>query len=250
MSAQTIYEQLRRAGCTPTGALALMGNWACESNLESCRVQGDFSTDRWKSKDYAAKVDDGTLASWATDGKGWGLAQWTYHTRKTGLLDFCKSRGVSVANETAQVDFAVQELKTEYKTLWADLTSCAADDLYKIVELVCKQYERPAYNNVQCRANAAVKLRGEVTEPAGQPKQSEDGADVYWPPRMLCVGMDGPDVTLLQALLLCHGYNCGGCTGEFNNRTRNMVLAYQAENGLDIDGVAGPKTFKALGVTA
>ena len=72
----------------------------------------------------------------------------------------------------------------------------------------------------------------------------------YWPPRMLCFGMDGADVQLLQALLLCHDYNPGGCTGIFDNRTKNMVLAFQTEHKLDVDGIAGPKTFKALGVTA
>ena len=251
MSAQTIYEQLRKAGCTPTGAISLMGNWQCEANLESCRVQGDFQSDRRKSKDYASSIDNGLVSDeqWCRDGKGWGLSQWTYWSRKEALLKFCRKRSISVANETAQVDFAIQELKLDYKAIWNDLTTCGEEDLYKMVELICKEYERPAFNNVQCRANAAVELKKQL-QTVEAPKQDEDGADVYWPPRMLCIGMDGPDVTLLQALLLCHGYNCGGCTGEFNNRTRNMVLAYQAENGLDIDGVAGPKTFRTLGVTA
>lgn len=250
MSAQTIFEQLRRAGCTPTGALALMGNWQCESGLESCRVQGDFQSDRLKSKDYASRIDTGLVSEeeWCRDGKGWGLAQWTFYTRKAALLQFCRRRGVSVADEAAQVDFAISELQTQYKAVWADLTTCGEEDLYKVVELVCVKYEAPAFNNVQDRANAAVTLRQQLQ---GKTVETIDNSvERFWPPRVLCYDMRGPDVQLLQALLLCHGYNPGGCSGIFDGRTKNMTMAYQAEHKLDIDGIAGPKTFKSLGVTA
>lgn len=245
MSAQTIFEQLRKAGCTATGALAMLGNWQCESGCEACRVQGDFQSDRQKSRDYAARIDGGD-ESVVHDGKGWGLAQWTHFSRKASLIQFCRRRGVSVADEAAQVDFAISELQTQFKAVWEDMTTCGEEDLYKMTELICKKYEAPAYNNVQERANAAVKLRQELQAKATE--EIDNGVDVYWPPRMLCVNMTGPDVTLLQALLLCHGYLVGGCSVIFDNRTRNMVLAFQAENGLDVDGIAGPKTFRALGL--
>lgn len=246
MSAQTIFEQLRKAGCTVTGALALMGNWECESNLEACRVQGDFTSGREKSRYYAARIDGGD-ESVIYDGKGWGLAQWTYHTRKSALIQFCRRKGVSVADEAAQVDFAVSEMQTGYKTLWADLTTCNEEDLYKATELVCRQYEAPAYCNVQARYSAALKLKNELQAKAAE--EIDNGVDVYWPPRVLCLDMTGPDVALLQALLQCHGYLVGGCSGIFNSTTLVKVMSFQADNGLAIDGIAGPKTFKALGVT-
>lgn len=256
MSVLTIFEQLRRAGCTVAGALGLMGNWDCESNLEACRVQGDFSPDRYLSHDYANKVDNGLISedSFARDAKGWGLAQWTYWTRKQALLNFCRRHSISIANETAQVDFAVAELKTEYPALWSFLCNCTDDQLYTAVDRVCREYERPAINNVNARFQSAKRLRDQLQ---GQAVESIDNSVTeekkpketpYWPPRVLCFGMNGADVTLLQALLLCHGCNCGGCTGIFDNRTKNMVLAFQAEHGLDQDGIAGPYTFKALGV--
>lgn len=58
MNDQEIFEQLRRAGFSVTVALAWMGNWKEEANLESCRLQGDFQPDRWPSKEYARKVDN------------------------------------------------------------------------------------------------------------------------------------------------------------------------------------------------
>lgn len=76
--------------------------------------------------------------------------------------------------------------------------------------------------------------------------QEEGSEETFWPPRMLCVGMDGPDVMALQGLLYAHGYNPGTCSGVFDSRTRAMVMAFQAENGLDPDGIAGPKTWAAI----
>lgn len=254
MSVLTIFEQLRRAGCTVTGTLALMGNWQEESGLEACRLQGDFQPDRWPSKNYAERVDSGLISAeeYYRDGKGWGITQLTFWTRKKGFLEYCRRKGCSIADETAQVEFAIAELKTEYASLWNCLCTCGEDQLYAATERVCREFERPAYNNVDVRFNAAKELRDELQ---GMAIENIDNTvteqkEVFWPPRVLCQGMDGPDVQLLQALLLCRGYNCGGVTGIFDNRTRNMVLAFQTENHLDVDGIAGPKTFKALGVMA
>lgn len=250
MSKQIIFDFLRTYGCTVTGALALMGNWECESNNESCRVQGDFTSDRSKSKSYADRVDNGQISDeeYERDGLGWGLAQWTFWSRKRDLLQFCRRRSISIANEQAQVDFAVNELKTQYPEVWEMLTHAAEGQLFEAVDLVCRKYEQPFFNNSQARTSAAERLMTELNLGGGE--QKEPATDVYWPPRVLCYGMKGADVSVLQALLLAHGYNCGGITSIFDNRTKNMVLAYQAENGLGVDGIAGPKTFRSLGVTA
>lgn len=252
MSRQTIYNRLRAAGIGEAGALALLGNWECESNCEPCRVQGDFTQGREKSRKYASNVDNGitTDYAFARDALGWGLAQWTYYTRKAALLEFCRRRSISIANEEAQVDFALQELRTEYGNLRATLAS--SGDLLQCVAAVCCLYERPAVNNIQARYEAALRIRdmidtgdaggGHGAPPAADNKDEEH----YWPPRMLCLGMVGPDVTALRALLLAHGYDCGEIKGTFDEKTRDMVIAFQADNNLDPDSVAGPKTWGKL----
>lgn len=248
MSAQTIFEQLRKAGCTVTGALALMGNWQCESNLEACRVQGDFTSDRAKSKAFATRIDNGLVSDEeaAHTGLGWGLAQWTYPSRVLALIQFCRRRSISIANETAQVDFAIQELKTSYASVWSLLTKAEESDLYTAVDLVCKRYEAPAFNNTQARYNAACMLRNDLQAKATEEIDNSVAAETFWPPRVLCRGMRGPDVSALQALLLAHGYNPGGVTGIFNAGTESMTKAYQKARGLDVDGVAGPQTWTDL----
>ena len=55
-----------------------------------------------------------------------------------------------------QTAFAVDELWTEYKALWEYL--CKTDDLYTAAERICKEYERPAVNNVDARYKAALEF--------------------------------------------------------------------------------------------
>ena len=69
---QTIYNRLRAAGLTEAGALGFLGNWDCESNCESVRVQGDFSPYRTVSKQYVEDIATGKLNrdSFKNDAKG------------------------------------------------------------------------------------------------------------------------------------------------------------------------------------
>lgn len=249
MSTQTIYNGLRAGGLSAAGALAMLGNWACESACESCRLQGDFMQDRSMSRDYADKVDNGVMPDtvFIRDGKGWGLAMWTWHTRKAGLLAFCRSRSVSIASEQAQVDYAMKELREQYSGLYQYLCSCGMESLHEAVDRVCREYEQPAYNNVEPRFQAAQRIADNLREIDDSLEPDQPG-DAFWPPRMLDRDMVGADVQVLQAILLARGYAVGGVSGLYDNRTRNMVLAFQAESNLTADGVCGPLTWRALGV--
>ena len=262
MGYQSIYNQLRANGLTEAGALGMLGNFDCESNCIAYRLQGDYSYPYNASKQYTADVDSGRISrqQFSRDSKGYGLAQWTYWTRKENLWDFWRARGGSIGDERLQVDFAVHELSTEgeYGELWTLLKT--TNDVYTATDHICRKFERPYYNNVDQRFAAAKRIQGEIDldgggdEPEPEPSPAPDpGPDTpttpFWPPRVLCEGMQGSDVSVLQALLQAHGYNIS-ITGIFDNRTKAMVLAFQGENGLATDGIAGPKTFGALGVSA
>jgi peptidoglycan hydrolase-like protein with peptidoglycan-binding domain len=66
---------------------------------------------------------------------------------------------------------------------------------------------------------------------------------------MICKGMNGADVTVLQALLVAHGYTLNAVNGVFDASTDKAVRKYQEDNGLTVDGVVGPQTWaKLLGV--
>lgn len=61
-------------------------------------------------------------------------------------------------------------------------------------------------------------------------------------------GSKGSDVITLQNSLNEKGYNLVA-DGIFGLNTENAVKAFQKTNGLDADGIVGPKTWLALGVT-
>ena len=248
MSAQTIYTRLVAAGMTPESACAMLGNMQAESALRANNVQDGYG---YTDEDYTAKVDAGQIEF--RDGIGYGLCQWTYSTRKLKLLQFARSRGVSIGDEDMQVDFCIQELRTEYSKLWLYL--CDATGIYEAAERICTEYERPAVDNSGTRAayaNEFYMTLGGMAVPE-QPSQSTGGAspsptgggETYWPPRMLAYGMAGPDVVALQGLLIAHDY-AAGITGTFDNATKIKVMAFQAEHGLIGDGIVGPLTWAAL----
>jgi hypothetical protein len=59
-------------------------------------------------------------------------------------------------------------------------------------------------------------------------------------------GDEGASVELLQEALAALGYDVGTPDGVFGPGTEEAVKQFQADSGLDADGVAGPATLAAL----
>lgn len=64
--------------------------------------------------------------------------------------------------------------------------------------------------------------------------------------RMLKKGMKGEDVRHLQLALNTLGYDAGTADGVFGTKTQDAVRAFQRAEGLEDDGIAGPKTLEIL----
>ena len=64
----------------------------------------------------------------------------------------------------------------------------------------------------------------------------------------LATGMRGPRVIALQQALIDAGSLELAADGAYGPGTSGAVIAVQAENGLDVDGIAGPEVFAALGI--
>lgn len=260
--AQLAYRTLRAAGLTHEAALAMLGNWDKESLLTPCRKQGDLSEAAVPSREYTAAVTSGAISreQFARDRIGYGLAQWTYFDfstgrgRKLNLYDFWERSGKALDDPAMQTQFAVWELthESEFASVMAELKS--SDDLYHLTDLICKRYEKPGFNNVKDRYEAAKRIGALLASAEAQeqlepePPAGDKPDTPFWPPRVLAFGMVGADVTLLQALLLAHGYKCGGCTGIFNRETEAQVLVWQKDHKLKQDAIAGPITFRSLGL--
>ncbi len=59
-------------------------------------------------------------------------------------------------------------------------------------------------------------------------------------------GDEGPSVALLQRALAAKGSSPGAIDGDFGPKTVAAVRAFQAAQGLGVDGVVGKNTWKAL----
>jgi putative chitinase len=66
----------------------------------------------------------------------------------------------------------------------------------------------------------------------------------------LKLGSSGPDVVALQDALRAHGHDAGASDGSFGPGTLAAVIAFQRSQGMVADGVVGPNTAAALGLTA
>lgn len=68
---------------------------------------------------------------------------------------------------------------------------------------------------------------------------------------MVQKGWTGNTVRAMQILLIGYGWPCGkwGADGDFGAETEKALRGYQSANGLDSDGICGPRTWaKLLGV--
>lgn len=63
------------------------------------------------------------------------------------------------------------------------------------------------------------------------------------------MGSRSDEVKSIQKILKSKGYYSGSVDGIFGTKTKNAVIAFQKDNGLKADGIAGAKTLKALGIS-
>ena len=128
----------------------------------------------------------------------------------------------------------------------------------KVVDGVITVIEGNYSNAVK---NRSLKVNARYIRGYGVPKyDSEDVAEakpvekspvtIHYSVRLprLEKGSNGESVKALQILLIGNGYSCGksGVDGDFGKDTLAAVKKFQNENGLDDDGVVGPKTWAVL----
>lgn len=257
---QTIYNQLRKGGISEAGALGILGNLDCESNCEPYRLQGDFSPYRTQSKAYVQNIMNGSISkAQFCDGRvGKFIAQWTYPTRQAALWDFWKARGGAIDNAAMQADFVLEELKG-YSQLLEFLKSTT--DIFTACSRVCREYERPAVNNIDARFAAANRIKYEIDlnewkggggdpEPQPQPTPTPDpGVDHSLKLRTTDCHCSGwGEVFLLQAALLNRHYDIPQVDGIWmkGDETDIAVEQFQRDAGLVADRCVGKKTWVAL----
>lgn len=143
MTEADIYAYFKAQGMTDCGAAGLMGNLYAESGLRANNLQNSFEKKFGMDDEaYTAAVDSGTYGNFVRDSAGYGIAQWTFWSRKQALLSFAEEKGASIGDLRMQCEFLMKELSGSYKPVLAVLKS--AESVRQASDAVLLGYERPA----------------------------------------------------------------------------------------------------------
>lgn len=151
---EAIWNYLTGKGLNAYAVAGLMGNLYAESGLIPNNLQNSYEKSLCMTDDsYTAAVDKGTYTNFVKDCAGYGLAQWTYYTRKQALLDFAKAECASIGSLTMQLNFLWKELQG-YTGVMAVLK--VAKTVLEASNVVLTQYERPADQSAAVQAKRAA----------------------------------------------------------------------------------------------
>jgi len=141
-AAGIIWAFLTGKGLNAFAAAGLMGNLYAESGLNADNLQNSYSKKfGMTDAEYTAAVDNGSYTNFVHDKAGYGLAQWTYYSRKQALLDYARAAGLSIGNLSMQLAFLWQELQG-YKSVMEVLKG--ATSVRAASDAVLTGYEKPA----------------------------------------------------------------------------------------------------------
>ena len=155
-NAQTVWDFFRNKGFTNEGAAGVLGNLQHESLMKS--VIYEFSKQKElgniSAEEYVKRVNSGKISKdkFISDGVGFGLAQWTYKTRKAALYEKCKGK--------------IGDLSCQLKYLWTELSSSEYSSLIKYLKekghsvdsctkKFMREFERPATEEYNSRLTYA-----------------------------------------------------------------------------------------------
>ena len=140
---EKIWKYLKSKGLNDYGAAGFMGNLYAESGLNPKNLQNSYEKKLgYTDAQYTAAVDNGKYKNFVKDSAGYGLAQWTYWSRKQALIDFCKTAGTSIGDLDMQLNFLWKELSDGYRGVINVLMN--ATSVIEASNTVLLQFERPA----------------------------------------------------------------------------------------------------------
>lgn len=140
---QLIWNYFKSHGLNDFGTAGLMGNLYAESGLNPKNLQQTYERKLGYSDDsYTDAVDHGIYTNFVKDSAGYGIAQWTFWSRKQALFSFAKSREKSIGDLNMQLDFLMKELREGY--IGVLNTLCNATSVLEASNEVLFRFERPA----------------------------------------------------------------------------------------------------------
>lgn len=148
---QLIWNYFQSHGLNDFGTAGLMGNLYAESGLNPKNLQQTYERKLGYSDDsYTDAVDYGIYTNFVKDSAGYGIAQWTFWSRKQALFSFAKSREKSIGDLNMQLDFLMKELREGY--IGVLNTLCNATSVLEASNEVLFRFERPANQDESVQA--------------------------------------------------------------------------------------------------
>lgn len=173
MSSKAIWEFLKGKGLNDYAVAGLMGNLRAESALNPKNLQNSYQSKLgFTDESYTAAVDRGSYSNFAHDSAGYGLAQWTFWSRKQNLLNYARSTGRSIGDLTMQLEFLWSELQG-YKTVIATLRS--ARSVREASDAVLTGYEKPADQSEAAKQRRANMGQDFYDEFSGHEEADQEG---------------------------------------------------------------------------
>ena len=149
---KTIWDGLNTWINNEFGVAGLMGNLYAESGCVPFRVQGDLTYPFNYSQTYTDRVDTGIVSEYAfvhnvpdnAHGKGYGLAQWTYYSRKQNYYNLYKNGSyTSIGDVNTGLDMLKYELDTGGPYSGVGDVLKAATTVRQASDYVLYNYEAP-----------------------------------------------------------------------------------------------------------
>ena len=137
-----IWDFLKNKGLNDYGVAGCMGNLFAESALKPNNLQDTYERSLgYSDEKYVSSVDNGTYTNFIYDCAGFGLAQWTYWSRKKALYEYTKSKNKSIGDLTVQLEFLYKELSESYPAVLKTLKN--ATSVLEASNAVLLKYECP-----------------------------------------------------------------------------------------------------------
>ena len=153
-----IWDFFSGKGFPPAAVAGIMGNLCAESALKPNNMEDKFEEAKgYTDATYTMAVDSGQYNRFSEDRVGYGLAQWTWPSRKKGLLNVAKAAGKSVSDLDLQLDYLWRELTSMWPSMVSRLRTSTS--YYAATEDFMRNFEKPADTS-----DSAVKTRAGISE--------------------------------------------------------------------------------------
>lgn len=141
-NSEKIYRYLYTVYQNHYAVAGLMGNLYAESGLNPNNLQNTYERSLGHTDEsYTAAVDNGSYTNFVHDSAGYGLAQWTWWSRKEGLLKLAQSKKKSIGDLEIQLEYLISEMKTSFSSVHSALLS--AKSVNSASDIVLTKFESP-----------------------------------------------------------------------------------------------------------